>query len=223
MNMYKTLLLLFFVTFSGASCTGVARSNGVDPQALGDASWHALSRSSLADVFVERALYERDQDPHFYMQVRIDNASTKAIYVDLDDYGTVYHPNQWGVLNTSQRMMINERRLVQPGLDAARRQAIHKAFKAGGFTEIAPGSSITYFRDFNNRKPGRFEIYEDRAEGKQWLFVSLDGYLVLTDGQVIEQTGQSQADKAIHLSEVIFDAPLVWKQLPHDAFIIEDD
>ncbi|MFK7789612.1 MAG: hypothetical protein AB8C95_09010 [Phycisphaeraceae bacterium] len=223
MNKQKILRLMLLVLFACVSCTGVDEIGGADTEVYDDVSWQLLSRSSLAEVFVERALYEREADPYFYMQVRIENVSDKAIYVDLDDYGTAFHPNQWGVLETDHRTMINERRLRRPALDDARRQMIRQACQSGTLTEIAAGSSLTYFHHFNNRRPGRFEIYEDRVEGEQWLYVSIDGYLEFTDGQAVEQTGLAREAKPVESSDVIFAAPLVWKDIPRDALIVKDN
>ena len=79
--------------------------------------WHVVSRTRLARVSVDSALYEQQGNSHFFVKVQIANLSSDDLFVDLRDYGKVIYPNQWGVLRTDGRRSINERRVVIAPLD----------------------------------------------------------------------------------------------------------
>jgi len=58
-------------------------------------NWQPLVRSKLAAISVEKVIYEKENNPHFFVQIRIDNLTKRNVYVDLQHYFDVIYPNQW--------------------------------------------------------------------------------------------------------------------------------
>lgn len=115
----------------------------------GDAAWQVMASNALAVGAVERVLYERTNDPHFYIHVRITNQSGRPIGADLRDYWQVIYPNQWGLSQDPNRRVIDERRITP----VAGKSTLVPEFAGGRLTRIAPGQSVDYYREFNASSP----------------------------------------------------------------------
>lgn len=172
-------------------------------------------------VSVERALYEKKGSPHFFVKLRITNLASEAIFVDLSDYWKVIYPNQWGVLLTDHRQVINERRLEFAALDGKRRFEVLDAFRKKQLTIIPTGTSHDYFREFNASERNDVEKQMNNTKDAKWVFVSMDGQLVLTDGHTVEQISCSWEDERVS-TDVILPFPVTWKTIPETAIVIEE-
>jgi hypothetical protein len=182
--------------------------------------WHHVVAGKLIGVSVEPVLYERKDDPHFYMRIRLTNRTKKDVFVDLTGYDRVFHPNQWRFHASDERMIINERR-IQPGvLTPAQKQDLTDRARNEQLTRIAPGQSVDYFREFN--ASGRKDV---EAQQKNWkyLIVSIDGQLHATDGSACENVNVEWHNESANElnSDVAIAAPVAFKSMPVDSRVVE--
>ncbi|QDU95786.1 hypothetical protein [Lignipirellula cremea] len=182
------LILVCFSLTSGGH--NVATGQAGDVTATG---WRVLRRGRIACVEAETALYEVMSKPHFFIHLRVRNIADRPIAVDLRDYWRVIYPNQWGPLDAGQRKVIDERRVLPTALDRAKRKELIAAFQAGTLTTIPAGQTVDYFREFN--ASGRADV-ERQTRGHPFVFVSLDGEQIVTDGETVEQLACDWEDQA---------------------------
>jgi len=165
-------------------------------------------------VRVERRLYQQAGNPHFLVRVRIDNHSDHALGVDLRDYWAVVYPNQWGALREDHRSVIDEMRAYPKLLDAARRADLRQAHAAGNLTTVNAAGSVEYYREFN--ASGRADV--DQQATERFLFVSLAGQTLLTDGaRCFDQPAGSPGS-----SDLVIAAPVPWGKVPSDAVVVDE-
>ncbi len=182
--------------------------------------WHHVVAGKLIGVSVEPVLYDRKDDPNFYMRFRLTNRTKKDVYVDLTDYNRVFHPNQWGFQATEQRMIIDEERTEPDVLTAALKKDLIDRAGNGQLTRIAPGQSVDYFREFNNG--GRKDV---EAQQKNWKYflVSIDGQLHVTDGSACENVDVEWHNESARKlnSDVAIAAPVPFMSMPVDPRVVE--
>lgn len=181
--------------------------------------WHQLVSGKMLGVSVERALYERDGHPHFYMKFRLTNRTRNDVFVDLDKYNRIFSPNQWGIHREPERTIVDESRMIPLKLTPAQRNDLIARAKAKKLTRIPPGESIDYFHDFN--RSGRKDVEAQQKNGKYFI-ASIDGQLFATDGKKIdsidlEWTNQNAATMN---TEVAIPAPVTFQKIPADAKVI---
>jgi hypothetical protein len=180
-------------------------------------TWTTIARGALAEVSVERVLYEEPGEPHFFVRVRVMNLGDHEIAVDLRRYHEVFYPNQWGASRNPHREEIDERRMMPEGpLDAAGAQAIREAYRGGGLTSVPPRSALEYYRDFN--ASGRNAV-DEQSRGYPYLLVVIDGQLRVTDGTVAERI---DAPSASAPREVTCPTPVRWERVPRGAIVLRD-
>jgi hypothetical protein len=195
--------------------------NAADRRADAEDGWHVVHRGAMAIVEVEKALYEKPGERHFFVHVRVRNTTNQPITADLrNDPGVVY-PNQWGPLDEAKRGDINEEHRKYEPLNDARRAEVLKALNAHKLTAIAPSKSIDYYRAFNASTRGDVE---KRTARHRFLFISLDGEQIVTDGEKVEQVscGWGVDKPADVATDVFLPVPLPWKTIPDGGTIISD-
>jgi hypothetical protein len=194
---------------------GLAVTAGAETRTLPQ-SWMTVASNPLATATVERTLYERPNDPHFYIRVRITNTTDRPLGVDLRDCWRVIYPNQWGVSQASQRGEINERRLKQ----VADKSALVPDFAAGKLTRLEPGATLDYYREFN--AGGRKEVEEQaRQFAGKYLVVSLDGQVPVTDGKRIEALSCVwEGDRTAADTDLVIPLPVKWSKVSEAALVV---
>ena len=178
--------------------------------------WQTVASNALARAAVERVLYERPNDSHFYIRVRITNTTDRPLGADLRDYWRVIYPNQWGVSQQDRRGEINERRLKQ----VADKSALVTDFAAGRLTRIEPGASVDYYREFN--AGGRKEVEEEaRQFAGKYLVVSLDGQVPVTDGKRIAALSCLwEGDRTAADTDLVIPLPVKWSKVSEAALVV---
>jgi hypothetical protein len=181
--------------------------------------WHRLATGELASVDVERALYEKEGQRHFFIHVQITNLADRPIGVDFSDYWKVMYPGRWGMSDLDHRTLIDEERMVYKDLDEAAREALLAAFRAGGLATLPVHKAIDYYREFN--ASGRADVDAQEKQGK-YLIISLDGVLRLTDGKAVEQLSCAWDSKGrdAKQTDLVITTPVPWKKLPDGARIV---
>ncbi|HEY3321236.1 MAG TPA: hypothetical protein VGP72_12270 [Planctomycetota bacterium] len=199
---------------------GEANSAAVQPD---EAQWHQIARGTLSTVHVDRTLFKRDGSTDFLIHVRVTNLTEKPLGVDLRDFWGVIYPNQFGFKQEKARGVIDERHMIHKPLTDEQKASLVEDFKAGKLASIPAHGSAAYFRRFN--RDGSLEMAE-KNEGK-YLFISLDGVQVLTDGVAVEQISCAWESNDTHAkngtnTELFISTPVKWERVPTDGRIIRD-
>lgn len=203
-------------TVANAPPEGAARPAQETPRSGRDPQWASIAKSHQAEVLVERALFERPGEPHFFVHVRIVNETASMLGVDLRSYFDVYYPNQWCTSPIPRRVDINEGRLVPEPLDAVARSKLVADFRAGLLAGIPARGSVDYYRDFN--ASSRADV-EAQSRGYRYLIVVMDGRLDVADDADVERILPPQNDS---VREVVLDVPVRWAQVPDGAIVLAD-
>jgi RNA polymerase sigma factor (sigma-70 family) len=174
--------------------------------------WHRLLGGDLATVEVATALYEGPGNSGFYTAVRITNTTRRTVGVALRNRSDAIYLNQWGGQDTPRREVVDERRVIYSPLDDNDRAQLRADFRAGTLTRLRPGASLVYWCAFANNH-GRKEV---EANGGKYLFLSMNGHILLTDGERVEQLRCDDAGSA----DVIIERPVPWKTIPAKGRIL---
>ena len=184
-----------------------------------DEPWHLLRKGKLATVEVERTLYEKPGHPHFFVHIRVTNDTDRILGVDLRDYWKVVYPNQWGPLSVDHRECIDEGRVDYPPLEQAARDNLLADLRGGKLTTIPAGKVVDYYREFN--ASGRADV-EKALKDQKYLFVSLNGQQLLTDGKHVEQIPCDWEQTETGNTDLIIAAPAPWKKIPDTSRIVSE-
>jgi hypothetical protein len=171
----------------------------------------------MADVLVERALYEKPGAPHFYVRVRVVDRTGADLGASTADYFGVVYPNQWGASATPHRQVIDEARLPQAPLDAAALARLLDEHRRGSTARVPAHRSFEYYRDFN--ASSRADV-DAQARGNRYVIVAMDGRLDVTDGAAGERIQLAADDDAAR--EVTIDVPVRWGVVPTGAVVLSD-
>ncbi len=179
--------------------------------------WHLLFKGRLVSVHVERALYEPKPGTAFALAFRVTNLTPRPVSIDLRSPRQVLSPNQWGALTRPRRELVNERRTILPPLDDKAKGSLTAAHRAGALTTLRPAQALTFYRSFN----GQGNKQAVRRAGGSYLFVSVAGQLLVTDGKDVERVNCSFGGRGrIDDTDVILPCPVLWKALPKGAVLV---
>lgn len=206
-------IVMMFVA-SGLMCADLASS---------PAQWHLVGKGGLANVEVERVLYEKEGEDDFLLRVLVTNMTDRVIGLDLSDFWKIIYPNQVGFVREKQRGDIDERRVIHRPLTDEQKAKSIADFKANALVSIPAHASTDYYRKFN---AGKSVALARKGDGK-FLFISLAGEQLVTDGIKVEQmscewekTGCRGKDGID--TELFIPTPLQWREVPAGAKVIPD-
>lgn len=182
-----------------------------------DATFRVLVRGELAEVQQADQLYERAGSTTFFVRMRVHNRTATPLGIDLRNYDLVLYPNQWGGLPSPARLTIDERRVVPAALDATRLAALRADFAATPslLVRIPAGGDVDYYREFN--ASGRAEV---DAVTEPWLFISMAGQLLVTDGTQGENLGLDPPATGAPGDAGMFATPIRWRVVPTGAQVV---
>jgi len=217
----RTMAVVLLATCGACSgrCIRGSAGPGDDP------GWHVVASGSLARASVERVLYRREGAPHFFMRVRIESLAARPLSVDLTSASEVIYPNQWGVLQDDERAIIDEERREFAAPGAAASTAIREAHAQGALPVVEPRGTLDYFCEFNASSPGDVDAQIAALSDARFVFVSMDGRLLLTDGDTVEQISCTwwEESREPESTTVIIPLPLEWHAVPDEALLLLDD
>ena len=176
---------------------------------------HVFYSGKMIDITIDSVLYETPKSKNFFVKFFIRNKTLKTVGVDLSDYWKLIYPNQWGVYDTTYRMVIDEIQIIPDTLDSKKKDKMKKFFRAGEMNNILTGKTITYYREFN--AGGKKDITIKQG---QYLIISLDGVLHMTDGENFESVfcnGKSDVNR-----ELVIKYPLKWAQIPENSLVFQE-
>jgi hypothetical protein len=218
------LTLALIACAKGSREASVVRPIGSSAVHPSMGSWSAIAHGRLADVDVERALYEVPGAPHFYVHVRVRARAQATLGVALAEYAGVFHPNQWLVSDTPHRMGIDEERFLRilPDgglttatlLEDAERARLLRDFQTGTMPRARAGGPLDYYRDFNASSRADVEV---QSRGHRYVIVVMDGYLDVTDGVDAESIPVDEDSR-----EIAVDGPVEWRVIPAGAIVLSD-
>ena len=182
--------------------------------------WHQVFRGRLVTVEVDRTLYERRKDEDCFIAVRVTNVMNRPIGVDLRKFRNVIYPNSWGHSRTLAPELVDEERWIRQPISEEDKKRLMLDYSDRGLTTITPHKSITYYRGFTFGRNIRKEV--DSATS-QYLIVGLDGVLEMTDGRTAEEVIFPMNDEgAENVRCVAIGLPAVWKTVPQDSLVVEE-
>lgn len=178
--------------------------------------FQTLYKTMVVSVSTEKALYETAKSKHFFIHYQIKNLSENNIGVYTDAYFGLFYPNQWGIETKAERDVINERRIIPMALNDSIISFIETKYKNNQLTLIQPDSTFNYFRDFNasNKK-------DVQLKSGEFMFVSMDGQLLITNGSRIEHAHFD--DRSIYTSCIFLPYPIIWKKIPSNSIVFHED
>jgi hypothetical protein len=213
----KRPLVLVFLSLFGWACAKGSTPITTTPNKPNN-DWFAISASypSLVEVTVERALFERSDQAHFFLHFWVRNLRNKPVSIDLRNKQLLLHPNQWGFSPTNYRQSIDEGRMTKPSPEDQVRQELLMAFEGDQLQPIEPSGAFDFFVEFN--ASGRRDI-EAQAASWPFLIVSMDGELLATNGRHIEWHSLLE-DFDTTKTDLVLTTPLLWKTIPEGAQLI---
>jgi hypothetical protein len=187
------------------------------PAVKPDRSWHRLATAQLAAIDVERTLYEREDDPAFYIRVRVTNRTARPLGTDLREFWRVIFPYQWALSYEEIREGTIDERIFQQDVDQKLAGTILANYAANELTIIPPSSSLSYYRGYSG------DFSSARADKGKSFYIGLGGEQRFTDGATVEQITCDWPDVA-HKAGIdpkfSIPMPLAWRAIPKDALVI---
>jgi hypothetical protein len=164
----------------------------------------------LVNIYVEKTIFHIPKNKNFLIKVEIKNISNKTVRIDLSDYWKIIYPNQWGIYKNPYREVIDEERML-PDTVIDKIDLINK-YNNKILAFIKPNETIAYYREWN----GSGEKIK-LTDKNNFLIISIDGQLLLTNGEAVEQIiiGDNEKVRAI-----VFNYPIINKTIPVNALII---
>jgi len=131
------------VTLKRNSCTelgflATARVRGGRPGLRKGGRWHQVFEGRLVTVEVDRTLYERRKDEDCFIAVRITNATTHPVGVDLRRFWNVIYPNSWGSSNTPAPELVDEERRIRQPISEEDKKKLMQDYSNHRLTTIMP-------------------------------------------------------------------------------------
>jgi len=198
-----TALLSLVVTTLGAS----SQVRPSHPATSGD-SLQLVGRSAHLSLRAARELYTLPAHPdRCGVLLTLINETQRAIGVDLRTYWTAIYPSQWTLTRGPQRDLVDETVLPLAILTLADTQALHRAFRAGELTPLAPLAAVRVFTLFNGRCPEVSSIAD-----QHYLILPLVGALRSTDGRRVAELRLTEAPAPSR--DIVLPLPFVSRVLP---------
>lgn len=170
--------------------------------------WTQVVKDDRVTFLIERALYEKEGYPNFYIHVKAVNLTANTIGIDFRDPWLAVYPNQWGPSDLDHRTNIDEETMMPKKLDDARRRDILQAYQSNALRMVPPRETLDYYINFNGSRLDP----DIRKQSQKFLLLSIKGQMFFSDGT---QVWDEQADHELALRE-----PVRWKKIPKDAFVI---
>ena len=170
-------------------------------------------KGNMADVFVDKALYTQEKSDKFYFHFTLVNKTVKTLGVKMDDFFTLFYPNQWTISDTTFRIVIDEERMQIKPLDPEGKQDIIDQFQVGNFISASPQGSLSWFICFNGGPAKNVKI----NPGEYFIAV-FDGRLLITDGIRVEDYYYDMS--AYTEREFAIPYPLLWLTIPKNEKLI---
>ena len=175
--------------------------------------WGEVIKNERITVEVERALYEKENDPAFFIHVRIKNLASETLEVDLRDRRNVFYPNQVAAIDTEHRGTVDETFSLPRPLDEPFKKELIDSYGLGKLKPIASGGSIDYFVDFNST--GSRQNVKNTT--RKFIVLSIKGQIFTTNGK---QAWAAVSNPERSMIEHSIPSPVTWKSIPSGAAVV---
>lgn len=192
----KSLIIVITVLFSNVCFSQIDTGN-----------FHILYQTKTVSISAEKVLYQHSKSEHYFIRYQIKNLSENNLGIYLDKYFGLFYPNQWGIEQKPERGAIDERRIIPSALNDSILQSMVDKYHNDQLTLLPPNGTFDYYRDFN--ASDKKDVHLKRGE---FMFVSMDGQLLMTDGSKVEHAHFD--DRAFDNGSIFLPYPLVWKKIP---------
>lgn len=152
------------------------------PSAARKTLWQSMGRSEMAQMFIEKALYQLPKDDGVYMQIGIKNLTTREISVDLRDFNSVIHPGLWGVYTAGKSPVVAGPTMSFNPLDQRSTNKLLADYRNKELVAIPPGMSVNYFVEFPTGTLGQMKSMNGQA-----FATVFEGQIAITDGKIAER------------------------------------
>lgn len=175
-------------------------------------SEHLIYKGRLVEVYAEKAIFHSPKFSNFLMKFTVKNISNKTVGLDITNYWKVIYPNQWGFYKKPYREVVDEMQIIpDKTIDTSE---ILRKFKDNTLTMIKPNETLEYYRDWN----GSGEKIELKNKD-EYLIISVDGQLLLTDGEQLEHLTLNDADETKRV--IVLSYPINYKIVPEKSLNIK--
>jgi hypothetical protein len=169
---------------------------------------------NLVNIYIDKVLY-LSKEESFLSKITIENKTKTDLAVDLSNYWKVIYPNQYGKLTKPERLEINEEHIIPDTLNQKKKDFLRKQFASKIFTQIPAGKSIEYYRNFNGGK--KEQVLLNQGE---FLYISFDGQLFITDGKDLFEHIFVPNNKLVH-TDLFLEYPIKWGNISNKNAIIK--
>jgi hypothetical protein len=181
-------------------------------------AWQRVIDGKMATVSVAKALFEQKDGKYSLAGFRVTNKTDQTIAVDLRSRNNCVWINQWSAIDTAEREIIDERRLVRPAFTKEDQAALASDFRTGTLVRIPAGKSVDYYCPFIGEDKDSNRAAVERLMTK-YVILSMDGELRLSDGEQSECLRCGEPGKA----DVSIARPVPWVKVPSGAWIVGDN
>lgn len=175
---------------------------------------HLFYDGTLVNIYIDKTLY-MSKEESFLIKITIENKTKADLAVDLSNYWKVIYPNQFGKLSTPERTEINERNILPDTLNQKKKDLLIKQFSSNELKRIPSGGKIEYYRNFNGGK--KEQVLINKGE---YLYISVDGQLFITDGKDKFEHIFVLNNKLVH-ADLILEYPINWGNISNKDAIIK--
>ena len=175
---------------------------------------HLFYEGALVNIYIDKMLYISKEES-FLNKITIENKTNNELGIDLRNYWKVIYPNQYGKLVTPERTVIDERNIVPDTLNQKKRDELKALLNSKKLALISARGSIEYYREFNGGK--KEQVLLNKGE---FLFISFDGQLFITDGDNNFEHVFVINNKLVH-TDLILEYPVKWGNISNKGAIIK--
>jgi hypothetical protein len=183
--------------------------------------WFVVAKGKLAEVSVERVLYESAPTEYFLIHIRVANQTDRPLGIDLREKWSAVYANQWGY-DSQVRGSMDERRIIRKSLTHKEQAQLKAEFANGKLTSIPAKQSVDYFEIFSASSAQDVKT----TPQDKYLIIALDGEQRITDGKTVEQLllewehGLGPAKHGENHRLLVIPTPVPWEALPAKAHVI---
>ncbi len=189
-----------------------------------DAAFQVLYSSPVVSISAEKNLYETDNSPHFFIHYQIKNIGAYDLAFYLEDEDRLFYPNQWGIVDTTMRLIVSERRIIVHNMGDTTKRWMKRLYGKGELHKLKPGATIDYYRNFNNGSKNDIQFKEG-----EYMYISMDGELFYLQDKHINDTEFEYQISCAHFgsekftkeSTVYLSYPISFKKIPTNAIIFQ--
>jgi len=181
------------------------------------AFYHQVYQGKMIEVRAEASLYTYKKSNHFFIHFTVKNISNHPIGIYTESYQGLYYPNQIGIVDSSKRDVIDERRVIPIFINDSIVNGLEKLYQTQRLVQILPGEIFEYYRDFNGLPKNKLKLTETKV-----LFISIDGQLLVTNGSKVEHAHFDEGS-FIDNATLYLRFPLVYKTIPANSTVYYED